>query len=792
MSSTTPANLYPTGPQKRLLTPRGWLWLIVLGVLFGVLFRNVFLRTLLIIADDPPCYRPTDLWSALSNLLHGRFNQDWSHGLVLPFISVYFIHQNRARLMQARPRLCWLGLLLLFQGTISFAWWIWPGRNDMFQGYSVILTLVGLVLFLVGPEVMKMLWFPVLYLTLAVPVSDEAWNALSLRLKMFASHASTVALNVLGVPFHLDATVDGAVITLFRNGKYLGGLNVEDACSGLRMLMAFIALGAAVAFLSHRPTWQRWVLVILTVPVAMAVNVGRVTVTGFLHLVSPEMAKGDFHTFVGMFMLLPALGLFLLVGWILDKTFIYDEVDDRDGKSPAIAPRVQAVLEPRPPRPAAAALLVAATVVLNFFLLLGLFQTVRYASYLFAFLGDKYRLPAYVACWGLILILSWLLAWRLDALICRLLGGQATASDADAASRPPLKLGPLTGRGFLMGAGITALVGINYALLLASFRPEDFLHGLFRFWLVIALLAIALLALTGAGWAILRLFYAGSARRALSTLVGRGLTAGVLLTATLGLTAVLSANRVVVFKESINLRQELWDGVPKKVAGWEMVQETKLDGETLKSLGTTHYITRNYHRVAPTPGEAAKLVTLHVTYYTGTVDTVPHVPWRCWSANGMMPGNPVDTTLELQGAQYAPARGGGAWAVLDGPPNPSQRVYLPAQRFTATIFSFDPQAPSTRSNVVYFFVANGKYLKSPDMVRLQGFDPGDRYGYYAKIEVVLHNLGDQELARTQASAFLSAMMPHIMACLPDWEALKQGSPLPKTAVETPETRVLSR
>jgi exosortase/archaeosortase family protein len=56
---------------------------------------------------------------------------------------------------------------------------------------------------------------------------------------------------------------------------------------------------------------------LLTVPIAIAVNIGRVTLLGIIHLINPEYATGDFHIFMGMVMLGPALILFMLVGWIL-------------------------------------------------------------------------------------------------------------------------------------------------------------------------------------------------------------------------------------------------------------------------------------------------------------------------------------------------------------------------------------------------------------------------------------------------------------------------------------------
>jgi exosortase/archaeosortase family protein len=107
-------------------------------------------------------------------------------------------------------------------------------------------------------------------------------------------------------------------------------LNVAEACAGLRSLMTFISIAAAVAFLSSRPLWQKFVITLSAVPIAISCNVARVTGQGLLdHYVSQEMSDGFAHQFVGLAMLIPAFFLILVVGWLLDKMFV-EEVDEGD------------------------------------------------------------------------------------------------------------------------------------------------------------------------------------------------------------------------------------------------------------------------------------------------------------------------------------------------------------------------------------------------------------------------------------------------------------------------------
>jgi exosortase/archaeosortase family protein len=95
---------------------------------------------------------------------------------------------------------------------------------------------------------------------------------------------------------------------------------VAEACSGMRQLTGFLALTAAVAYLSARPWWYRGAILASAVPIAITANVARVILTGYImYFVDPTYASGTFHTVEGLLMM--AFGLSLLRGeyWVLDQ-----------------------------------------------------------------------------------------------------------------------------------------------------------------------------------------------------------------------------------------------------------------------------------------------------------------------------------------------------------------------------------------------------------------------------------------------------------------------------------------
>jgi exosortase len=102
-------------------------------------------------------------------------------------------------------------------------------------------------------------------------------------------------------------------------------LNIAEACSGMRMLMAFLALGVAIAYTGLKHPWQRVLLVLMAVPTSIFVNILRVCTLALLSLIDSGFAAGDFHSFVGLVWLLPALFIYLGLMWIIRNLVIEQE-----------------------------------------------------------------------------------------------------------------------------------------------------------------------------------------------------------------------------------------------------------------------------------------------------------------------------------------------------------------------------------------------------------------------------------------------------------------------------------
>ena len=246
--------------------------------------------------------------------------QDWGHSFVIPLIAGYMIWQRREQIARTGTSVFWPALVPFLLGILAYAYNLFLVRNHMLQGMSMILSLGSLVLLMLGPGVFRFLFLPIAYLVLMITIAESIMLAVTFKLQLLASQGSWLMLNLIGSPFGwFSVDIDGNTLQILTSSGEILPMNVAEACSGMRMVVAFYALAVAVALLGSSQWWQRIALVLLAGPVAIFMNMVRVTVLGLLMLVNPDLASGDAHTLIGTILLVPSLGLFLGIAWILNR-----------------------------------------------------------------------------------------------------------------------------------------------------------------------------------------------------------------------------------------------------------------------------------------------------------------------------------------------------------------------------------------------------------------------------------------------------------------------------------------
>ncbi|MGA2070347.1 MAG: exosortase/archaeosortase family protein [Sedimentisphaerales bacterium] len=249
-------------------------------------------------------------------------DSSWSHGFLIPLFSLYFLNQSKQDILNTRTKPSYAGLLLLVCIILFYVFnTVTPAGYGYFRQLSAVGALGAVVLFLGGWSLLKHTWLPVIYLLFAIPLPDEILRSATIPMRLWAASASTGIFNLFP---HLEATANGVVIELVYKGQALEPpLDVAEACSGMRLLMTFFALGVAMAYLHYRPAWQRLVLLASTVPIAIICNIVRVTITGFIYVLGdPQYAQGIYHDLLGMAMLPLAFGLYGGIAWFMSNLFV--------------------------------------------------------------------------------------------------------------------------------------------------------------------------------------------------------------------------------------------------------------------------------------------------------------------------------------------------------------------------------------------------------------------------------------------------------------------------------------
>jgi hypothetical protein len=228
--------------------------------------------------------------------------------------------------------------------------------------------------------------------------------------------------------------------------------------------------------------------------------------------------------------------------------------------------------------------------------------------------------------------------------------------------------------------------------------------------------------------------------------------------------------------------------VPSETEHWRQVGPDRFEPADIeKTLGTTNYVTRTYEEKDPADGRLPRTIDVHLAYYTGSIDTVPHIPERCFVGGGMQIGGgtrvvelPLDDSRWLPmrdapevmaGRAYTTTLARGAYSN-----RPGQRVLLPLDpgrmQLRVTEFSV-PGAPSLYAG--YFFIVNGEHRSSAEGVRLLAFDLKTDYAYYLKIQFNSQRVESPEELAEVASDLLDDLLGELMLCVPDWAEVATGA-----------------
>jgi exosortase len=248
----------------------------------------------------------------------------YSHGFLVPIFSAYLLRrawQTGSWISRPQPTIGF-GLLLL-----AFAMRIVAGSLLFHQldAASLLLVFVAVSLIVGGKPLLQRTGPAIAYLIFMIPLPYELERNVGQPLKVAATVSSTYLLQTLGQP----AIRDGNLILIDEVR-----LGVVDACSGLKMLVTFAAFSVGAVLLLDRSRFEKLMVLFGIIPIAIASNVLRITVTGLSYLVVSSKSAEFLHDVYGYLMMLVGLALLALEVKVLKKLVL-----DADSPGP-IAPRL--------------------------------------------------------------------------------------------------------------------------------------------------------------------------------------------------------------------------------------------------------------------------------------------------------------------------------------------------------------------------------------------------------------------------------------------------------------------
>ena len=243
---------------------------------------------------------------------------DDGHGVLIPFVVLGLFWWKREELL-SQPLRFWSPPLLLVGIALLLHIVGYMGQQPKASVIAFFLGLYGLTGLAWGPEWLRRSFFPFFLFAFCVPLGLQSqFISFPLRL-LVCKLVDVIANGVLAI----DIIRDGTALSN-ANGKY--HYEVAAACSGLRSLLATLALSVIYAFVSFPKSWKRVVIILSAFPLAVLGNLVRMLVI----IIAAEIGGQRWGEIVhdggpfGIYSLLPYLpafgGLLLIGHWLRERT----------------------------------------------------------------------------------------------------------------------------------------------------------------------------------------------------------------------------------------------------------------------------------------------------------------------------------------------------------------------------------------------------------------------------------------------------------------------------------------
>ena len=250
-------------------------------------------------------------WPSLINLWNvWQRSDEYSSGLLVPFLAVYILWSRRHKIAETpvKPSLWGLFAFLGAQVVRLFGLFFMYSSAERL---SIALSIAALVLLLFGWQFFRKVSTVLLFLCLMLPWPNRAQAAVALPLQQWAISSAVFCLETIGY----EVVQEGNIIHIGN-----ATVAVAEACNGLRMITAFFVISGLVVLLVKRAWWEKLIVLVSSLPIALLCNSARLTITALAFTVlNGELWEKIFHDFGGYAMMPLALAAVVTELWLLTK-----------------------------------------------------------------------------------------------------------------------------------------------------------------------------------------------------------------------------------------------------------------------------------------------------------------------------------------------------------------------------------------------------------------------------------------------------------------------------------------
>jgi exosortase A len=226
----------------------------------------------------------------------------FNHCLLILPILWWLVDQRKAELAKITPQ-AW-GPALAWVGAGAFGWLLGDAAGVALARHAGLLIMMqGAVATLLGPNVARGLMFPLFYSFFLIPFGEEFVPAL----QTITAKMCMWLLGLSGIPAHIEGIYISTPTALFR---------VAEACSGVKFLVAMIALGALIANLCFKGWGRRIAFMAACVVIPVLANGVRAFGTIYIaHHGNVDFAASFDHIFYGWIFFGVVIALVMAAGW---------------------------------------------------------------------------------------------------------------------------------------------------------------------------------------------------------------------------------------------------------------------------------------------------------------------------------------------------------------------------------------------------------------------------------------------------------------------------------------------